>query len=81
MSLLKRLPEGIPQEMQQHLCAWSSGRCRDGNALRLEEVLLGPAKASETRQKSLVVSSLGGKNGCNSHKNSGLIWFDGDLKR
>ena len=45
------------QEMQQHLSAWSvSGRCRDGNALRVEEVLLGPAKAcGEKRQKSVVV--------------------------
>ena len=40
--------------MQHHLSAWSvSGRERDGNALRLEEVLLGPAKAGVKNRRNL----------------------------
>lgn len=44
-SYLEYFEQALVSEMQQHLSAWSvSGRCRDGNALRVEEVLLGPAK-------------------------------------
>eukprot|EP00435_Cladocopium_sp_Y103_P071565 s219_g37.t2 len=44
-SYLEYFEQALISEMQQHLSTWSAtGRCPDGNALRVEEVLLGPAK-------------------------------------